>query len=330
MSKRTKPSAVPASKVTESNVAIQKAPGAFVQALFREIVAKNDFITHSHIDNYIIRPADVKNLTERLTQTFGQYPMEGMAVSYTIAHHKKEKITFNTLKDFIAFDGVKPDPVNMVLMQMNCLIQAPGSDHYSNYEVQVAIPSYLSKREGDEFVLQIEINGDLTSETAIRTKIAYSNYVIARSLVATLDEWVKSLETHRVLTLPSWAINYFWPAQRVLGSIGAASVTYSVAILIETLGKGYSVELKFALLLSACVVGYAIVRGVLEKACKAFAPSRSYPFVIFNRGDENNYKDFLRRRKRAERIGAAVFSSFILGTLATVSARYILKVMGFS
>lgn len=294
-------------------------PAPVMQALYHQITGRREKTKQSFDGDFLIEKNSISNLIERLGQTLEQFSHKANSVEITIIHHNKDRQVCSSLEKFMQYDDERPDPIDSLNIDLSFLISAPVVGEYQSYKMSINIVSYILFKK-DKYARYAYFGGR-NDRFCIGMEFEYVDYVISRTFMSAIEEWVDSLETVNVFKLPKLFEEDSYRFVRIISYISSYSFVYMMSNLnfferFSDLG-GISLAIVSFLLLSE-IIGY-----LLDKTESYIGALGYFTVININRGDKKNYDQFLRKRKYYNRLGSLIFGGVIVATLVNIFSSHI-------
>jgi len=305
---------------------VQDLPVSVMQALYHEITGRTETLERRFDGDYIFDHEEVSQLVQKFLQAIQQYNITGTDAQFTIKYVGGEKQTFSSLEKFLQLDSSKAEKVFSCEFIISFLLATPGLAKYQNYRIKILLRSWWL--QADKKNLNWGISGNDVSAVL---GIEYVDYVVSQVLISVFENWLSSLRRQEIKRTPKTIekLDEFF-------QLGFSAVTCCATLLlsfglfaigvfgtphdnIRILGAVY-ISLSLAMLLGS--FSYGLAQSILYRMW----PHGKFPYIVFNKGDERNFKLSVERRSseykfwRNLAIGAvgAILSSLIGGLVTTI------------
>jgi hypothetical protein len=301
-----------------------------MQALYHSITGRREKLAKEHNDHYIIRQSDIRILIEKIEQTLQQFNYQAASATVTVFHYGGEKITYSSVDKFNEYDVSRGEPIGEISVEVEFMLALPQVGRHQSYKITTDIRSYVLYEDVD-----VPVSGvgsgyrEEEEDYCIRATIEYVDYVVARSFVSTIADWVNGLEKSSLF--PSWWTprrGVLWRFEELLTYVGAAAIGLGVANLLVAFNATPALPILIALVGGAGFIGFGVFQMLFAFAFRRIGISAFFPYIIVNKGDERNYGKFVKRRERASRLGWLVFGSGVLLIAVNVLSKLILHKLG--
>lgn len=150
-------------------------------------------ISKSYDDNLKITMEDIEELHCKIIQSIESQNGEGIILKINIEQLKGENYIFNDFSDFKKNNRTGPNPTQEIILDYKYIIKNKELKSFEKYKVVLRLASratqlYDARKNTPDIMLEFLSN---FRSTVARIDIEYYDYVKARSILATFDEWVK-------------------------------------------------------------------------------------------------------------------------------------------
>lgn len=288
-----------------------------MQALYHQLTGKKEVVFKAYNDDYIIRIDEIRDLVVRLEQTLQQYNFKATDIRFTVFHYDRDRLTNTSLERFLQYDENRKDPVKSVEIDVNFLLDATRTGRYQSYTISLQLESFVLAKS--ELIPRRGIGAYHEGTSAVQLKVEYVDYVVARSFISTVEEWVESLSKVPIRRMPDWLVNIVSEYGSLGANVFAASCAF--AILLLTGNAHHNLDTINILVISTIFFTFRFLGQLISDAADSrLAIYWKFPFIIFNKGDERNYDVFLKRRQKATKIATAILAGFLLPILLNLIA----------
>jgi hypothetical protein len=272
------------------------------QAIYGAVTAKTEKLSHSHNANVLITRSDLDQLDAKCDQACSQWRVLNNSTSVTVHHTDDNKEQFSSYRRFGIYDTSRTSPVESIVYERDMLLALPGVKKPQPYKLTVRILSRVA--------LYKRMERDMASPPsffrffqggAVVIEIEYVDYVVARTLLSTLDSWVAEVEK---IEAWSWATRLHdhthWIPRAATVALVAVALMTTVAITPNALSEnsGHS-DLATWILIAGTglwlvgVVARTIGRWVEHSIDSIIAISA----VKLNKGDERLLTEYHKRNR---------------------------------
>lgn len=186
-------------------------PAPVMQAIYYEITGKTEAIIKGYREARKISVAEIEQISIKLHQICEQFKVVGEGCVYTVRHTNSMTQKFSSLEKFKQYDESLPYVIDSIIIEYSVLIESSATKKHHQYKVDIVIES-LEADKNDEAPDVVLAFLDYDS---IKVKIDYVDYVIARTFIAAVDEWVQGLERLPTNGFVQWARNQIYPKSQL-------------------------------------------------------------------------------------------------------------------
>lgn len=201
-----------------------------LQSIYHELTGKTEDVSKSYNDPIQILAADFEQLNHRVSQCCEQYNIKAENCSVKIYYVNDTQETFSSFDRFLSFNAGTTSAVESVLVTYNFMIILPKVEKPQSYSLSVRIASRVAiehqMQEHMPFHMP-KILRTMGSRTGVVT-VKYIDYVVARNLLNTVDQWFEALP--RANTTKLW--KYITKRSHILPVAARYFVGAVVALLI--------------------------------------------------------------------------------------------------
>lgn len=177
-----------------------KVPVAAYQAIYHHLTSKVEKLQLRYTDAYEIEVSDIVQLHERLDQVTRQYPVQQKSSECSITLYKNEKLQCSSIEKFKTLNFLNNKPTDSISYKFDFFTVLPveidsANDIVQRFKINAIIDQDLVEISDDGLPYFIK---NMASGDNIRVVIEYSDYAVARTLQATVDEWVESLKSRKI------------------------------------------------------------------------------------------------------------------------------------
>lgn len=179
-----------------------------LQNIYHELTGKTEEVSKSYSEPFRVGLAEFEQLNHRVTQCCEQYSVQTSNCSVKVFYANDTQETFSSYDRFHAFNAGSVSVVESVLFTYNFLVVLPKLQKPQSYtlSVRVASPIAVSKslREGMPFKMP-KVFRAMGSRSAVVT-VKYIDYVVARTLIDTVDLWFGTIDRAPKNGLWRWVV----------------------------------------------------------------------------------------------------------------------------
>ncbi|WP_124982269.1 hypothetical protein [Ralstonia solanacearum] len=178
------------------------------QDIWYRLTGKVEEVSRCWSDPFQVRLNHLQTLHKRLEQTCEQYVLQGANVLIIVFYADDHSEKFTSWQRFNTHVSSNFVPVESIHITYNFLVTPPKAQAPQAYSISLRVASRVSvikKLRGELFMfaripLIVRQIGCQTAEARVK----YADYVIARTMLHTIDEWTKSLPRASESTTLRW------------------------------------------------------------------------------------------------------------------------------
>lgn len=280
---------------------IENAPLPVLQALYREITDKSESLSKAFSVTRITKKADIEQLCIKFQQIAGQFNVVGANCTFIVRHTNGFVNSFSSLPNFLQYDENYPTAIESISVEFGVLIKNPVSNKNFDYKIDVTVRS-------------VDVNDDtsqsefleLMGAVSVYAKITYADYVIARTFLAAIEEWVDGLEQikpnkflihMKAMSFPNRTIA---PYDRMIAIISRAVALYASYQLMDKMVDFSNLRsLVMFFFLSSFIFlitsrASDFIFDLFEEKVRRY---RLPNFIVINRGDLANLNEYKSQKK---------------------------------
>lgn len=297
----------------EARVSIQT-----LQGIYHELTGKSEDVSKTYNKPFQISLADLEQLNYRVKQCYEQYQIQTDNCSVKVFYVNDARDTFSSFERFASFNAGTTSAVESVLIEYNFLIILPKTHKPQTYKLSIRIASRVAiekqfQHDGPFRIRQIIKL--MASQTAV-VNVKYIDYVVARSILNTVDSWFEGVKTQFV----SKPWKYVTRHTHFLPHISRYFVGACVAYLIYANSRTFlpaSTDLHqlgvFLLLAFVGLFAAYHLASHLGSAAEASIDNWSpLSYLSLTKGDESLIEETKRRNKRSILFGIIKFVCALL------------------
>lgn len=301
-----------------------------MQAAYAELTGKVESLERHYAKPLLIEAADFRNLHHQIAQFFNQYEILQTTCSYMAVYTDDSREKYTSYERFEFHTHGSSKPIEAVLVEYNYLIRQPSVERPQSYKLMVRATSKvaLMKRMEEELHGLPAFLRSMNNRTLL-VRIEYVDYVVGRSLLSFMDEWVKSIHcgeerkwvsrcqalTHHLsgLIAAITVIAIFLGARQWLGSTDGSTV--------NTIRDFFSFGLStLALAYAGHYIG-GLLGGRMEESIDRLD---SVSYIKLTAADGREIDKAMQRNKQTWfRFGVSVLGAILLNVAANVVTRHL-------
>jgi hypothetical protein len=160
------------------------------QTIYDQITGRRQRIQKEFRINYEIGFGHLDQLNIKINQLLRQYHVISKNCLIDVMHEDDDEEVFESYEKFSTYNISNNHPITVINIRYNFSILYPGEKEITNYSLNISItpgnilPTNLRERYG-----RLRYYGP-----TIRISVNYSDYIIARTFVDNVTEWIKGVE----------------------------------------------------------------------------------------------------------------------------------------
>lgn len=291
------------------------------QAVYNVVTGKTEKLSQLYDKNFKIDRASLTQLHAKLSQMRGQWQIIESTDSVTVHHANDNKEQFSSFERFGIYDSTRTEPVESVVYQHNFLMAMPQADKPQPYAVTVRIVSRAATLNKLEIGMPSSGIFRIFQRGTIIVEIDYVDYVVARSILSTIDSWVAEVTIlHESALMMKLQMHSHW-IPRLIPHVIFIVAFVTILKLTASMDVGSSPKLIGQLILFALpflwivVQAAQIVGRLIERQVDNYAP---LSYINLNIGDQRlaekvGKKNTSLCRKALAWVGAIVIEGVGIG-----------------
>lgn len=296
------------------------------QEAYHYITGKTEKISFKSSADLLIDFDELNQIHHKISQLCDVYNIIARSESITIFHTKERKENFTSFDRFKIYNKSITNPTLTALMEYNFSILPAGSVNPQQYKVTIRLNSRVSlmkqmKDEAPAF-MRGRIFGFMYGPTA-DISVEYADYVIARSFVEAMQEWVDGCRKNdsKLKTLQKLqGVSHFIPG--VVSFVNGLLLTYffikNVPVVLNV-NSSYLEVLQYGILFFASFMLTSKIAtflgGTIETSIDRYTP---LSYLSLNKGDERVIDDY--KKEKSSNVLSFFFSTFSTVVLGVVSS----------
>ncbi|MHA1055851.1 hypothetical protein [Enterobacter mori] len=296
------------------------------QEAYHYITGKTEKISFKSSADLLIDFDELNQIHHKISQLCDVHNIIARSESITIFHTKERKENFTSFDRFKIYNKSITSPTLTALMEYNFSILPAGSVNPQQYKVTIRLNSRVSlmkqmKDEAPAF-MRGRIFGFMYGPTA-DISVEYADYVIARSFVEAMQEWVDGCRKSdsKLKTLQKLqGVSHFIPG--VVSFVNGLLLTYffikNVPVVLNV-NSSYLEVLQYGILFFASFMLTSKIAtflgGTIETSIDRYTP---LSYLSLNKGDERVIDDY--KKEKSSNVLSFFFSTFSTVVLGVVSS----------
>jgi len=274
------------------------------QNIYHQITSRTENIEKLYSENYTLSFGDVEHLHHKIKQVIDIHHVVAMTESITVFFLKDRKEQYSSFERFSLYNPNLVSPVVNILLEYNISLVVPCTCKPQTYKITVNIGSrvgLLKKLEEDDPDMPWFIRSRIFGPT-IKAHIDYVDYVVARTFLDGIDEWVSGCKKNII----SNYIKIFKKCSDIVPEIFENSMAL-VIIIVAFMNSNRIVSqnvisqdtVRYCLMFVASFFIFcplAMRFGItIERLIDSYQP---LSYLSLNKGDENLIKEFEKAQKK--------------------------------
>jgi hypothetical protein len=292
------------------------------QAFYNAVTGKTEKLTRAYNTAFIIKPDDLKQLHLKCSQMCSQWAVVAKNSNVVIDHLDDNKEQFSSFERSEIYNSSNTSPVEVIIYEYNILANLPNQQRPQTYKLIVRMQSGLSLYEKMQRDLSSSRLYKFFRNATIIVEIEYVDYVVARSIIATIDSWINEIEV--VTPVYNWITKlenfaHWIPRFTHLFIFTITSFSFFILTPSYIAAPGDSVQLGKWLIF---VFGFVYISSMIGRylgfgAASAIEELTATSVIKFNKGDEKLIQKF--RNKNLLQFAKMFFSllGFIIQVLSS-------------
>jgi hypothetical protein len=160
------------------------------QTIYDHITGEKQKIKKIYFIDYEIGFPQLDQLNIKVGQLLKQYNVASRNCSVVIMHEDEDQEIFNSYDNFSTYNTSNIHPITIINVRYNFSILLPSTNEINNYTFTISItPGVIPPMELRKNYRRLRYVGP-----TIKTEIEYSDYVVARTFIENVSDWVKGVE----------------------------------------------------------------------------------------------------------------------------------------
>lgn len=167
------------------------------QTIYDHITGGKQKLSKEFFIDYEIGFPQLDQLNMKFEQLLKQYNIISKNCSVYIMHEDEDREIFNSYDNFSTYNISNIHPITVINVTYNFSILLPSSNEINNYTFNISItPGIIPPMELRKNYKRLRYVG-----ATIKIEIDYMDYVVARTIIENISDWVKGVEidTHQIL-----------------------------------------------------------------------------------------------------------------------------------
>lgn len=308
---------------------IRNLPASVMQALYHELTGRTETLKKTFRDDHIITFQEIEQVCNKLNQFIEQYDVKGADFSFDVSFFGGTRQRLSSLERFMLFDVSAAEKISEIDIRFAFLLATPQVGVYQNYKVIINLRSYALHKD----FTNLRFGHSRYSDETGSITIEYIDYVVAKSLMSHLSDWIDGCDKfdvkRRILNFLGG--EYEEQSGYIFSAIAMTSVLSTIYAFQLFLGIDKLDDIKYLLFTIYYTASFSILVFVVAySAFYIFMRKASFggvfPYIIITRGDQRNYDTFIaKNRERDEkyyRIMYGVVIALIVNLTSSVIFAY--------
>jgi hypothetical protein len=160
------------------------------QTIYDHITGEKQKINKEYFIDYDIGFPQLDQLNMKMGQLLKQYNIISNNCSVVVMHEDEDQEIFDSYENFSTYNISNIHPITEIHIRYNFSILLPSNNEISNFTFNVSIsPGIIPPMELRKNYRKVRYIGP-----TIKTQIEYADYVVARTIIENVSDWVKSIE----------------------------------------------------------------------------------------------------------------------------------------
>jgi len=282
----------------DSSVTLENVPVEILQAMYREITGKTEKISKYYAASIELDIDTISQLFYRVTQTINQFGPIERSETITVNHLGDDKLTFSSFERFRLYDTNKRAPIAAILISFNILIRSAQTEKPYNYKLTVRFLPFVLKEAEQEGLSFRYLIGPY-AERPLYAEIEYVDYVVARSVISAVDEWVNSIKNTENSPISDWFIKHQEKFEPIIIGLGVIASIFAIISLAPNytanIPENFHLFGKYILFgIVWVIITYLIYAGFASHIVLGWYNYRKISFSMINKGDRDNKNSSLK------------------------------------
>ncbi|ELY5817630.1 hypothetical protein ACOZZ4_000613 [Cronobacter dublinensis] len=276
------------------------------QEAYHHITGKTEKISFKSSADLLIDFDELNQIHHKIMQLCGVHNIIAKTESITIFHTKERKENFTSFERFKIYNKSITSPTLTALLEYNFSILPAGSRNPQQYKVTIRLNSRVAlmkqmKEEAPPF-MSGRLFGFMYGPTA-NISVEYADYVIARSFVEAMQEWVdgckKSASKLKVLQLLQGVSHHIPGVVSFLNGIILTCFFIKNIPVVLNLHSSYLEVLQYGILFFSSFMLTSKIATFLGRNIESVIDRYSpLSYVSLNKGDERVIDDYKKEKSR--------------------------------
>jgi hypothetical protein len=160
------------------------------QTIYDHITGEKQKINKEYFIDYDIGFPQLDQLNIKIGQLLKQYNIASKNCSVVVMHEDEDQETFDSYENFSTYNISNIHPITVINIRYNFSLLTPSNSEINNYTFNISItPGMIPPMELRNNYRRLRYVGP-----TIKTEMEYADYVVARTIIENVSDWVKSIE----------------------------------------------------------------------------------------------------------------------------------------
>ena len=301
-----------------NNDANKIATFSHYQEIYHQITKKSEATYKSFQNNLKITYESIEDLHHKIMQIQQTYRVTGNNLSITVFLKNKQKEQFTSLERFSLYNKGQPNHTIRVVLKYDMLIIPHDSDKPCPYSIGVDLTSRVGiseemRAEEDLIIFRPGFISFMSREV-VNIKIEYVDYVISRTFLQAIDEWVNSTDQNPSHTSLCWLKKHISSITVIAGLFAFYPFYYFIKKYLHIHNLLNLNELAYFIFTSSIsFIFYIIVMFLLLKFIDTTIEDyNEISYIHLNEGDKKLIRRFEKQQKMK-------LLKFVLSSIFTIA-----------
>lgn len=314
-------------------IPVEKVPVAAFQAIYHHLTKKTETLNKFYKGTYRLTANDLEDLYRQVEQTVGQYQIKGNQCEISLSLANGEVHTYSSYEKFAMTNtgAFVPQTISVGFSYDFMIVLPEDENRVEAMSLRHKLRmSFRTREDLGELVAENVVFSGRTIRSLSRsaphlaTHIEYSDYTIARTLQALLNEWADRIKfsDENVITESTAKLimrTGFYTIFLLVGSAFLGSVFFEPPIYEDVI-----TPMRYLVMVIAVAIG-ALGLGIYfhDKIDSFVSLLRPKSTILLTHGDNEAREFIVNRRAKARGYLALIFSGIVLATAVSVFANYL-------
>ena len=296
------------------------------QEIYNDITGKTESTSISKKNSYLINLDNIIQLNHQINQTLDSLHCATRNSSVTVYHTNGQKEIFSSFERFKFYPVTNTNAIENINITYNFLEKSQGGV-CKPYEISINITStgalLQKKTRGMNEALDLAY---LVRIPPIRARIKYVDYVIARTITTTIEDWESSIKTRAKLHFVEKIQKYsHWMRKTVHVSLPISFLIFCFLAVKDHIDYTNPDFLRLFILTSISIKSLSFLGDILGRLIENGIDKISSPaFLVINTGDKKCY-DRIKRNNlfSAIKMASGISGTIIVAIIANILTSYL-------